>query len=35
MTHPDWQRLEPYLKQYGQGCLSYSTLQAGMHYYLE
>lgn len=35
MTHPDWQRLAPYLKQYGQGCLSYSTLQAGMQYYLE
>ena len=35
MTHPDWQRLEVYLKQYGNGCLSYSSLQAGMQYYLE
>ena len=35
MVHPDWQRLAPYLKQYGHGCLSYSTLQAGMQYYLE
>ncbi len=34
--NPDcWQRLEPYLKQYGRGCLSYSVLQAGMQYYLE
>ncbi len=35
MIHPDWQRLEPYLKQYGKSCLSYSSLQAGMQYYLE
>lgn len=35
MIHPDWQRLEPYLKHYGQSCLSYSVLQTGMYYYLE
>lgn len=31
----DWQRLAPYLKQYGRGCLSYSVLQAGMQYEVE
>ncbi|MEZ5478805.1 MAG: DUF2156 domain-containing protein [Thiolinea sp.] len=33
--NPDWEVLAPFLKQYGRGCLAYSTLQAGMEYYVE
>ena len=31
----NWGRLEPYLKQYGRSCLSYSQFQAGMEHYVE
>ncbi len=35
IMNPAWVKLEPYLKQYGRGCLSYSVLQAGMQYDIE